>query len=149
MAEFGRDLAPARLKRPESVLVVVHSRDGQVLLLQRRNPHTFWQSVTGSLYWEELPDDAARRELWEETGLEGQPQATGVVNRYPIVPPWKARYAPHERENLERVYTFQIPGPVQVRLHPREHVAFVWLTRDDAAQRVSSPTNRAAIKALP
>ena len=39
----------ADFRRPESVLVVVHAADGQVLILRRSQPFDFWQSVTGSL----------------------------------------------------------------------------------------------------
>ena len=41
-------------KRPESVLVVVHTPAGQTLLLKRARP-VFWQSVTGSLEWPDEP----------------------------------------------------------------------------------------------
>ncbi len=39
------------------------------MLLERRRPPGFWQSVTGSLEWGELADAAARREVIEETGI--------------------------------------------------------------------------------
>ena len=56
-------------KRPESVLVVVYTADRETLILQRVG-NSFWQSVTGSLNWdEESPEEAARRELFEETGI--------------------------------------------------------------------------------
>jgi len=58
-------------KRPESVLVVIHTPRGEVLLLRRRQPADFWQSVTGSLEWGESTAQAARRELAEETGFAG------------------------------------------------------------------------------
>ncbi|MGD8932832.1 MAG: NUDIX domain-containing protein, partial [Chromatiales bacterium] len=48
-------------KRPESVLVVVYTAGGEVLLLRRTRPRDFWQSVTGSLHWGESPRQAARR----------------------------------------------------------------------------------------
>ncbi|MDE2090244.1 MAG: NUDIX domain-containing protein, partial [Gammaproteobacteria bacterium] len=48
-----------RYKRPVSVLVVVHTRAGEVLLLERRVPPGYWQSVTGSLRWNEAPAAAA------------------------------------------------------------------------------------------
>jgi dATP pyrophosphohydrolase len=57
-------------KLPESVLVVVHTVDLSVLLLERADTaEPRWQSVTGS----REPDDVdlhatARRELAEETG---------------------------------------------------------------------------------
>ena len=62
---------PPSWKRPESVLVVVYTAADEVLVLLRRQPPDFWQSVTGSLRWDEThPLDAARRELREETGLD-------------------------------------------------------------------------------
>ncbi|MDH3954436.1 MAG: NUDIX domain-containing protein, partial [Gammaproteobacteria bacterium] len=70
---------PTDFRRPESVLVVVCSDDRQVLLLRRRRPFEFWQSVTGSLLPGETHEEAARRELMEETGLadEGRLQYSG------------------------------------------------------------------------
>ena len=57
-------------KIPVSVLVVIHTPDGQILLLERADRPGFWQSVTGSL---DAPDEplalAAAREVFEETGL--------------------------------------------------------------------------------
>jgi len=48
--------------------VVVYTVTDEVLALRRRQPPDFWQSVTGSLRWDETdPLDAARRELFEET----------------------------------------------------------------------------------
>ncbi|MCW8948496.1 MAG: NUDIX domain-containing protein, partial [Sedimenticola sp.] len=42
-----------RYKRPESVLVVIYTDQGEVLMLNRTRPKGFWQSVTGSLKWGE------------------------------------------------------------------------------------------------
>ena len=51
-------------KIPESVLVIIHTSDLQVLLLERADHPGFWQSVTGSRdTWEEPLIDTARREL--------------------------------------------------------------------------------------
>ena len=38
-----------RYKIPESVLVVIHTPDLQVLLIERADRPGYWQSVTGSL----------------------------------------------------------------------------------------------------
>ncbi|MGW8310783.1 MAG: NUDIX domain-containing protein, partial [Thiogranum sp.] len=40
-------------KRPESVLVVIYTASGEVLMLERQQPAGYWQSVTGSLEWGE------------------------------------------------------------------------------------------------
>ncbi len=58
-----------QFRRPESVLIVIHTQGGEFLLLERRRPPGFWQSVTGSLEWGEAADVAARREVIEETGI--------------------------------------------------------------------------------
>ncbi|WP_217550987.1 NUDIX domain-containing protein, partial [Pantoea sp. GbtcB22] len=51
-------------KHAVSVLVVIFARDtGRVLMLQRRDDDTFWQSVTGSLEAGETPRQAAQREV--------------------------------------------------------------------------------------
>ncbi len=137
-------------KRPESVLVLVHTAAGEVLLLRRVQPAgDWWQSVTGSLEWDEAePLTAARRELLEETGLALEPVPTGIVNRFAIMPPWRHRYAPGVEINVEHVFALAVPARVPVRLQPDEHDAFVWMARDAAAERVFSATNRAAILTL-
>lgn len=137
-------------KRPESVLVVVYARGGLVLLLRRLAPPDHWQSVTGSLEWHEsAPKVAARRELLEETGIDGGRLIdTGVVNRYPILPPWRARYAPEAAENREYVFLLELAEPCPIRLCPEEHDAVVWLPRLAAAQQVFSYTNREAVLAF-
>ena len=138
-------------KIPESVLVVVHTSALEVLLLERARQPGFWQSVTGS----REPDDrdlsaTARRELLEETGLSaGVLSDWGLVNRYEIWPQWRARYAPDVTHNTEHVFGFRIGEPAAVTLDPAEHVAQLWLPWRDAASRVFSPTNRAAIERLP
>jgi dATP pyrophosphohydrolase len=57
-------------KLPQSVLVVIHTREMQVLLLRRTDMGS-WQSVTGS---KDAADEAwhstAVREVHEETGID-------------------------------------------------------------------------------
>lgn len=140
--------APRRYKRPESVLVVVYTRAGEVLMLRRREPPGFWQSVTGSLRWDEAPAEAARRELEEETGLDPSGlEDCGRSNRYPIVPPWRRRYAPEAGENLEHVFRLGLEQACEIALNPREHVEYAWLTKAEAVRRAGSYTNREAIEA--
>jgi dihydroneopterin triphosphate diphosphatase len=130
-------------------LVVVHTDDGQVLQLLRREPEGFWQSVTGSLDDGETPLKAALRELREETGLLGDAGLAdgGFINRYPIHPAWRHRYAPEVSENMEYVFHLALPGVCDISLSA-EHLDSRWLPREQAAEAAGSVTDKAAILAL-
>jgi dATP pyrophosphohydrolase len=141
--------AAARFKRPESVLVVIHTRALECLLLERVQPPGFWQSVTGTLRWGETPAECAAREVREETGLELTAlRDAGVRNSFPILPAWRPRYAPGVDTNLEHLWYLELPAVVPIRIEPREHVAFAWLPLAEAAAKVASWTNREALERL-
>ena len=137
-------------KRPESVLVVIHSLDGQVLQLRRRKPEGYWQSVTGSLLEGETALKAAVREVREETGLPADEGLgdTGITNRYPIHPAWRDKFAPSVHENTEYVFSLLLPETAEISLAPSEHLEYRWLPREAAATQASSATDRDAILAL-
>lgn len=130
---------------------MVYTQAGEVLLLERVNPQGYWQSVTGSLEWGESALAAAQRELLEETGLQDTDNlcAAGQVNRFRIAPAWKPRYADDVHENTEYVYQLALEHRQDILIHPAEHVQYCWLPAKEAAQRVSSTTNREAILNLP
>lgn len=142
-------------KIPISVLVVIHTADLEVLLIERANSDGFWQSVTGSI---DFPDEplttAATRELFEETGI----RADGVdivlrdwrlSNIYEIYPNFRHRYAPGVTRNTEHVFSVCVPRDIPITLSPREHVAHVWLPLLAAADRCFSSSNAEAILQLP
>jgi dihydroneopterin triphosphate diphosphatase len=134
-------------KRPESVLVVVYTRTGEVLLMERREPPGWWQSVTGSLEPGEMPWEAAVRELAEETGLGGDGLLDlGVNRRFEIAPAWRKRFAPGVTENLEHAFALGIAAPVEIALHTEEHMRYMWLPVSEAIARATSPTDQAAIE---
>lgn len=133
-------------RRPESVLVIVAAND-ELLLLRRRDPDGYWQSVTGSLEWGESVLAAARRELREETGLmaDADLEDTGIVNDFEIIPPWTAKFAPGTKTNREYVYLLRLREKPEIRLAEGEHAEYRWASVAEALQLASSATNRAAI----
>ena len=137
----------AAFRRPESVIVVVYSDDGYTLLLHRTAPFEFWQSVTGSLQDDESHTAAAKRELFEETGLsdEGVLEYSGISRQFAIDPRWRERFAPGVVENVEFEYRYRLDRRRPVLLSDEEHSAFEWLSLESAVERVWSWTNRDAL----
>ena len=139
-------------KQPVSALVVIYTLALEVLLLERADFPGYWQSVTGSRNGDETLRETAIREVGEETGLDAtQYPLTDwqVSNVYDIYPRWIHRYPPGTTQNTEHVFGLQLPIQIPVQLSPREHLSYRWLPWNEAAEKVFSPSNRAAILQLP
>jgi len=140
-------------KIPISVLVVIHTPDLQVLLLERMKAPGFWQSVTGSIDTPDEPlKEAAMREVREETGIDSTAADHlladwGYTNEFEIYQRWVARYGPGVTHNTEHVFGLTIPHPVAPVL--TEHLAYVWLPWRDAAEKCFSWSNAEAVRKLP
>ena len=134
-------------------MVVVHTAALDVLLLERASRPGYWQSVTGSLdRLDELLEDAARRELREETGIDAARAALerwGVANAFEIYAQWRHRFARGITHNTEHVFGLRLPGRIAVTLAPQEHRAQLWLPWREAAEKCFSWSNRDAIRMLP
>lgn len=155
---MNSDLQTRPPKIPESVLVVIHSLDGDVLLIERADKPGYWQSVTGSKDALDEPlRDTCVREVEEETGIvvgsAAVPQSHlldwQLSNVYEIYPVWRHRYAPGVTHNTEHVFGLLVPREVPIRLAPREHLQHAWLPWREAADRCFSPSNAEAILMLP
>jgi len=139
-------------KIPVSTLVVIYTPALDVLLLERADHPGFWQSVTGSQDEGESLRQTAIREVAEETGLDAgryELAEWNLQNVYEIYPVWRHRYAPGVTHNTEHVFGLRVPGPLPVRVAPREHLAAEWVPWRAAADRVFSWSNRKAILMLP
>ncbi|MGL4860384.1 MAG: dihydroneopterin triphosphate diphosphatase [Enterobacteriaceae bacterium] len=136
-------------KCPESVLVVIYATNTErVLLLQRNDDPDFWQSVTGSLEQDELPYQAAIREVREETGIDIageqlllQDCHRGVV--FEIFPAFRHRYAPGVTHNVE--HWFSLPLSAERQIYLTEHLNYRWVSVAEAITLSKSWSNRQAI----
>ena len=137
-------------RRPVSVLVLVYSDDGQVLLLRRRQPFDFWQSVTGSFKENESNAEAAARELWEETGFtdQGHLSDSERSRHFDIDPRWRDRFEAGVVENEEFEWRYRLPAINNIELNDEEHSEYQWLPIDEAIDKVWSWTNRDALEQL-
>ena len=118
---------------------MIYTDGGEFLLLERRRPPGFWQSVTGSLEWGELADAAARRELVEETGItQGvlvNLQWTGV--RDPAA--FGKVYAPGVTPNLEHAFRCGCRAAFRSLT---EHVQYRWTSYGEAPDGVLNTNAR-------
>jgi dATP pyrophosphohydrolase len=139
-------------KIPVSVLVVIHTPELRVLLLERADAPGYWQSVTGSQDPGETLFQTAEREVREETGLDAGPYGLKDwrhQNEFEIFERWRRRYAPGVTHNTEHVFSLRVPEPLVVQLAPREHLNYCWLPWQAAADKCFSWTNADAIRRLP
>jgi dATP pyrophosphohydrolase len=138
-------------KIPVSILVIIHTPDMQILLLERADHPGYWQSVTGSQNEGETLVQTAVREVAEETGLDASRYELtdwNIVNEYEIYEEWRWRYAPGVTHNTEHVFGLLVPQPVPVSVAEREHLRHAWLPWQEATEKVFSPSNAEAIRRL-
>jgi dATP pyrophosphohydrolase len=139
-------------KQPISALVVIYTADLEVLLLERADYPGAWQSVTGSREGDEQLVETAAREALEETGLNARLYSLSdwhLQNTYTIYPQWQHRYPSGTTHNVEHVFGLQLAHQETIKISPREHISYQWLPWREAAEKVFSPSNRAAILELP
>jgi len=82
MSDYMRELRQVlgnRLLGVPSVSVISRDAAGRVLLVRHENGNV-WVTPGGAIEPNEVPADAAAREMWEETGLEVQ--ITGLLGAY-------------------------------------------------------------------
>ncbi|WP_125784607.1 dihydroneopterin triphosphate diphosphatase [Pseudoalteromonas rubra] len=141
------------LRQPHSVLVVIYNTHNEFLLLQRADDPDFWQSVTGGIDPGETPVQTAYRELLEETGIDAHTLGLSITdhqkcNQYTIREQWRHRYVAGANVNTEYVFSVCVPKGCEVQLAPGEHLAYRWLTQQQAAEQAWSSSNRQEILSI-
>ncbi|OOF81571.1 dihydroneopterin triphosphate diphosphatase [Rodentibacter caecimuris] len=139
-----------KYKNPYSILVLIYAQSsGRVLMLQRQDDPTFWQSVTGSLEENETPCQAVIRELWEEVRLKITENSTALFNcnksiEFEIFPHFRYKYAPNVTHCREHWFLLAVEREFIPQLS--EHLAYQWVSADQAVRMTKSPNNAEAIR---
>ena len=133
-------------KIPISILVIIYTKNKDVLILKKNNDKDMWQSVTGSLNENEEPVEAAKREVFEETGLSTE-NLIDCNKKYmfEIYEMWRHKYEDGVTHNTEHVFLLELENKVDIKIDSNEHTQYEWINRVKAAEKVFSHTNRQAI----
>ncbi|MCE2523299.1 MAG: NUDIX domain-containing protein [Rhodobacteraceae bacterium] len=87
---------------------------------------SFWQGVTGATKGGETLEEAARREIFEETGIAPeQISKTDFSYEYPIKTAWKPSYPSGATRITEYVFCAKMAGLPTLSM---EHKEFNWVS---------------------
>jgi 8-oxo-dGTP pyrophosphatase MutT (NUDIX family) len=138
------------MRQPVQVLIypvrTAGSRWEYLSLRRTASRGGFWQGVTGGVEDEEGLVEAARRELYEETGLV--PLALEQIDysySFPVEEEWRDLYAAGVEEIVEYVFIALVDGQQEPAL-TREHDQWQWCGYDQALGLLTWPGNIEALK---
>ncbi len=144
---FGRQLVPMA-EAIRLVKVIAHD-DHRVLLLHRRPERgNFWQPITGSIEPGELPIDAARRELREETGHSGEPVPMNLSQSFMIDSQFLNARFDQPVIALETGYSARLSSQLPIVIDGEEHDAVDWFTFERAYETIRWTDDREALEQL-
>ncbi len=144
---FERHVVP-RHESIRLVKVIVHDRDRVLLLHRRPERGGFWQPITGSIEDGESPDDTARREIIEETGQTGEPQALGLTQSFMIESQYLATLMPVPIIASEVGFTAAFDSRLPIRLDQDEHDEYGWFTFGEAYEKIQWTDDREALEVV-
>ncbi len=144
-----------RYRRPDKIIVYLYRRpnlDTVEYLLMRRAPTgksgAIWQTVVGSARWGERLVEAARREVYEETGLTRLQgiMAIGYAFAFDFTFA-QSSYAPHVNRIYNTVFASEVVSDKPVFLS-EEHTEYGWFRYEEALERTHWPEEREALLRL-
>ena len=137
------------MKIPIQVLVYpvrYTGSDWEYLLLKRiPSRDGVWQGVTGALEEGEGLEDAAKRELYEETGFTPlKIEKIDLIYSFSVTDEWRHLYDVDVKEIVEYVFVAYV-GAGEPVLDPQEHNQYEWCSIDEALQLLYWPNNKEAL----
>jgi len=139
------------MRIPIQVLVypVRKTNEGwEYLMLKRvKNRGGFWQGVTGAPENDETLSEAAKRELYEETGYSSVNLIkTDISYIIPMEDRWKNIYPEDTKEIPEYLFIAMIHHPDPPKIDPIEHNDWKWCSYDEAINLLTWEDNKRALE---
>lgn len=132
--EDSNQMSVTKYRNPVQVVVFpfrIKNEKVEYLLMHRiRNRGGFWQGVSGAVEVGENLDQAAARELREETGFEANVQSINYQFEYPVKKIFCHIYSPNVATIKEHSFTADVTGLGDPILS-NEHDAFQWVQYDE------------------
>jgi lipoyl(octanoyl) transferase len=150
-AKFGEVFEREMVSREETirlVKIIVQDRDRVLLLHRKPERGNFWQPITGSIETGELPIDAARREMIEETGHRSEPAPMNLMQSFMIESQFLSAKHPSPIIASEVAYTAALDSSAPLSLDAAEHDGYGWFTFGEAYEKIRWTDDREALEQL-
>ncbi|WP_226537396.1 NUDIX hydrolase [Fictibacillus halophilus] len=136
------------MRAPFQVLVLPYRMTGSIIeyaILKRADLH-YWQGIAGGGEGEETPLEAARREVFEETGLTESCKLMMLdsITSLPVEHV-VGEFLWGEDVYVIKEYSFAVDVSEEELLLSKEHSAFRWMGYEEAYRELKWDSNRTAL----
>ena len=122
--------------------VAIYIRRGDRFLVAHRSNDGLWNVIAGQVEDGESYDDAAARELMEESGLAAPLQGLGIPQKYEVPEAFRHLYPSGEYTVTVVSYLASAPNDWEPTLN-HEHDTYRWCTLDEAVALAHWPEVKA------